>query len=456
MAFGLAWAIGFLILVSSWWVRWRRVRAILRTASPVELPINLKAVSSPAFMEPGVFGIYDPIFLLPEGITEKLTPLEFEAILLHEMSHLRRRDNLGAAIHMLVEAVFWFHPLVWFLGSRLMAERERACDEDVLRAGNQPRVYAEGVLKVCELYLQSPLRCVSGVTGSNLKTRIQEILAGHVGSDLSFSKRTALTTAGIVALAMPIAIGMARHRQLEPQLSFEVATIKPNKSASNSINMMRQPGGRFLATGVTVKLLVGFAYGFQAAALVGGPNWIDSDKWDIEGRAPTGSTEPEPEDTMPLRMRSLLEGRFQLMTHKEVRQEPVYELHIDQSGPKLQPADDAPPKHGPMPRNTIGMTKNSLRGRAISPSGLAKALSGALGRTVVDKTGLTGLYDIRFQWADDGLAQTGTTSGTERRAPADTASIFTALKEQLGLKLESAKGPVEVLVIDYVQHPSGN
>jgi uncharacterized protein (TIGR03435 family) len=255
-------------------------------------------------------------------------------------------------------------------------------------------------------------------------------------------------------VAMAACFGVA---QISQKPGFEVATIKPNRSASNSINMMRQPGGRFVATGVTVRLLVGFAYGVQASALVGGPNWIDSDKRDIEGRAQSGNAEPESEDTMPLRMRSLLEDRFQLMTHKEVRQQPVYELHVDQGGPKLQP-DDAPPKPGSMPRNTIAMNKNSLRGQAISLSGLAKALSGALGRTVVDKTGLTSLYDVRLQWAEDSLTQAGTTSSTEPRAAADAAgaSIFTALKEQIGLKLESAKGPVEVLVIDSVQHPSEN
>src|SRR5262249_45104521 len=90
MSLGLIWAIGFIILVSSWCSRWWRARAILRAASPVQLPINLKAVSSLVFMEPGVFGIYDPILLLPDGITEKLMLLEFEAILLHEMSHVCR------------------------------------------------------------------------------------------------------------------------------------------------------------------------------------------------------------------------------------------------------------------------------------------------------------------------------------------------------------------------------
>src|SRR5262249_18369392 len=142
----------------------------------VHWPINLKTMSSPSFREPGVFGILDPILLLPEGITARLTAPQLEAVLAHELCHVRRRDNLTAAIHMLVEAVFWFHPLVWFWGTRLMDEREHACDEEVLRIGNEPQVYAEAVLKICEFYLEPPLPCVAGVTGSNLKKRIQIIM----------------------------------------------------------------------------------------------------------------------------------------------------------------------------------------------------------------------------------------------------------------------------------------
>ena len=98
-------------------------------------------------------GIFKPVLLLPEGIAERLTPAQLEAILAHELRHVQRRDNLTAAIHMLVETIFWFHPLVWWIRARLMEERERACDEGVLRLGSEPQVYAESILKVCEFYL---------------------------------------------------------------------------------------------------------------------------------------------------------------------------------------------------------------------------------------------------------------------------------------------------------------
>ncbi len=109
---GGVWAIGFVILISSWWRRWLKMRAALGTASALPLPIGVRAVSSAAFFEPGVFGIWRPVLLLPEGIAEQLAPAQFEAILRHELCHIRRRDNLATSIHMLVEALFWFHPLV--------------------------------------------------------------------------------------------------------------------------------------------------------------------------------------------------------------------------------------------------------------------------------------------------------------------------------------------------------
>ena len=98
-------------------------------------------------------GIFRPTLLLPQGIESHLTPLQLEAVLQHEMAHIHRRDNLTGLIHRAVEVLFWFHPLVWWIGARLVEARERACDEAVLRSGIEPEAYGEGILKICELYL---------------------------------------------------------------------------------------------------------------------------------------------------------------------------------------------------------------------------------------------------------------------------------------------------------------
>jgi uncharacterized protein (TIGR03435 family) len=118
---------------------------------------------------------------------------------------------------MIVEAIFWFHPLVWWIGARLVEERERACDEGVLSLGSEPQVYAEAILNVCKLYVESPLACVSGVTGSDLKKRIEAIMTNRMVFRLNFAKKAALAVAGIAALAVPIVVGTMNAPRLRAQ-----------------------------------------------------------------------------------------------------------------------------------------------------------------------------------------------------------------------------------------------
>src|SRR5262249_22143674 len=136
------WACGLLGISGSWWVRWRRIRAAVRAGSPVQLDLPIRAVFSPTLLEPGVFGVFRPVILLPEGILDRLTAAQLKGVIAHELCHVDHRDNLIAAVHMFVETVFWFHPLLWWIGKRMIEERERACDEEVLRLGGEPRAYA--------------------------------------------------------------------------------------------------------------------------------------------------------------------------------------------------------------------------------------------------------------------------------------------------------------------------
>jgi uncharacterized protein (TIGR03435 family) len=211
------WAIGCGAFVLSWGMRWRRMKIAVRAASPVPLDLGVPVMSSASIFEPGVFGVFRPVLLLPAGIGDRLAPTELQAILAHELCHVRRRDNLWAVMHMVVEAVFWFHPLVWWLGTRLIDERERACDEDVLRRGSEAEAYAEGILKVCEFYLQSPLECAAGVTGSNLKKRIEAIMANRPKLNLNLSKKAGLVFAGLVAIATPVILGITHATELRAQ-----------------------------------------------------------------------------------------------------------------------------------------------------------------------------------------------------------------------------------------------
>ena len=208
------WAAGFVAVLSLWFVRWLRINAVVRSSMPLLLSARLPipARSSTSAIEPGLVGIWQPILLLPEGIAAGLSAPEMDAVIAHELCHMRRRDNLTAAIHMLVEAVFWFYPVVWRLGARLITERERACDESVLASGSAPEVYAGGILKVCRFYVQSQLDCAAGVSGADLKKRVEEIMVNRRSIPISTAKKIMLAAAGAAAIASSyIAGGVAVH-----------------------------------------------------------------------------------------------------------------------------------------------------------------------------------------------------------------------------------------------------
>lgn len=209
----------------------------VRTASPVDLGVPIDTRFSATALEPGVVGIKNPTLLLPKNIETYLTPAQLQGVLDHELCHVRRRDNLTSALHMVVEALFWFYPLVWWLGGRLIVERERACDEAVVRGGNDPQDYAEGILRVCKAYVGSPLACTSGVSGADLTKRIESIMANRIVTSLSVAKRVLLGSACTVALLGPIIVGLLDARparaqskptigQLPSRVKFEDSAIR--------------------------------------------------------------------------------------------------------------------------------------------------------------------------------------------------------------------------------------
>jgi beta-lactamase regulating signal transducer with metallopeptidase domain len=208
LAATILWLAGMLAVIVFWLSRWLKLRAALHAARATDVVAPMPVRMSATLLEPGLVGIFRPVLLLPEGIAEKLDPAELQAIIAHEACHLRRRDNLTAALHMLVEAIFWFWPPVWWLGTRLVAERERACDEAVLQAGNDPQTYASSILKVCKHYVASPLACASGVSGADLKQRMEEIMKNSIVARLNVSKKALLAASAAVALALPLAAGV--------------------------------------------------------------------------------------------------------------------------------------------------------------------------------------------------------------------------------------------------------
>jgi len=162
-----------------------------------------RIVCSPRHLEPGVFGMAKPVLVWPLHLTAGMRDAHIEGILAHEIAHVKRRDNLLGAAQMLVSAACWFHPMVWWIGARMIDERERACDEQVLSLGRNPGAYAAGILKTCELCIASPLASVPGITGGDLKKRISRIMRNQQGLPLGTAGKAALIAAAVALLLVP-------------------------------------------------------------------------------------------------------------------------------------------------------------------------------------------------------------------------------------------------------------
>ncbi len=495
------WLFGTFAVLCSWAVRWGRISALVRHAQPmtqgreidalrrlqqvigIDTPVTLLRSQGP--MEPGIFGIFRPVLLLPEGITEHLSEGHLQAILAHELWHVRRRDNLAAALHMSVEAAFWFHPLVWWIGAKLLEERERACDEEVLLLGGQPEIYAESLLKACRFCVETPLSCISGVAGSNLKRRVTRIMNFQPATHLTRGRKVLLASMASATLACPVLFGAMHAPQLNaqttytasmPKQSFETASLRPSRSPDCLDRVEVQPG-RFTATCVTAKRLIEYAYGIDGYQLTGGPDWAGTDRYDVEAtwkesaaRAtalPAGPPPPPAPSLAPgmILMRagrlqpgqlqamviSLLAERFNLQLKTESQNLPIYDLVVASGGAKLTETPATPPPPSFNGESIIGVrtliTKqaNEVTVTNGPVSALAGFLSQTLNRKVVDKTGLKGSYDITLRL----------TPGQDSSQDA-TAGISDIMQEQLGLRLQSGEGPVNTFMIEQIDKPAEN
>jgi uncharacterized protein (TIGR03435 family) len=235
--------------------------------------------------------------------------------------------------------------------------------------------------------------------------------------------------------------------------TFDVATIKRTDPDERSRLLMMQGDHRFIGKNYTVKLLIAAAYDLNPKAISGGPEWVNSEHYDIVGVTP-GEVRPTRNEQMSM-LRGLLADRFRLTFHREAKEFSIYVLEVAKNGSKLKAsaaAADVPPIVGP---GVVHPQKIVLPGRNANMNDLVAVMQRAiLDRPVVDKTGLTGRYDFDLEWAPD-ETQFG---GELPTAPADASSppLFVAMQEQLGLRLEATRGPVQALVVDKVERPSAD
>ena len=331
---------------------------------------------------------------------------------------------------------------------------------------------------------------------ADLKQRILRIMNRRSGTALSSGRKCLLSAAGLILISAPVGYGVL-HGQLVPASDnsrkdsastaeipkFEVATIKPSSEEDGRIRMMMTPDGAEL-NGVQVQMLLQQAFGVERDRILDAPDWVRSKRYDIAAKV---SVEDAPKlDKLKMEQRRamvlpLLGERFGLKFHHESRELPMYSLVIAKGGPKLKqstvpppPADAPRPPEGAAgpggpPRDRVGnpgmmrMSPGGIEAHGGGMQFLAHALSALVGRSVVDKTGLAGNYDYSLNWTPDqsSTPMVGPAGGgppPQGDAPIDPngPTLFTALEEQLGLKLQSEKGKVDVIVIDHIDLPTEN
>ncbi len=526
------WLTGFLIVITRWLKGWWRISSAIRRTRPLHEGHELEALrkmercaglrstiemrSLPASMEPGIFGLIRPVLLWPHAITARLDDAHLEAVLAHEVCHVQRRDNLTAGLHMLVEAIFWFHPLVWWLETRLVEEREHACDETVLQLCGQRTIYAESILKVCEFCVESPLACVSGITGADLKKRIVQIMTERTIRKLTLSKKLLLAATALLVVAVPIvlgqtksaqqmmpaalnapptpfrtathammlikdtpstaliaemqaqppAIGMATEVPYVPTMKFDVASVRetqPDKNGHILMFIRQTPRTTNLRVSFTIGPLLSLAYGVNSFQLVGAPDWsaaytIEA-KGDADADAKIAALPPDEQRMEQQHMlQTLLEERFKLKAHWETKQGDAYNLVVAKGGPKLGAAGSMPPSADvvkifgdrpvPILRQFAYDGTPAWIAHDCSMDEWATVLTSLFGRPVTDKTGLTGKYDFELKYK----GRTDSDRSADDTDP--TPPIDRGLQEELGLKVEPAKAPVKVLVIEQIEKPS--
>jgi bla regulator protein blaR1 len=492
------WLFGALLVLAVWWARSGTVRRVLKASTRArqgrELTLLRSLESSlsirralplhvcPALSEPGLVGILRPRLLWPSSLSEHLTGGHIRSILLHELIHARRRDNLTAALHMLVQVLFWFHPAVWYMESRMLAERELACDEAVIAMEGNRRTYAQSLIETSRHAIDLPLPYAAGFTGGGpLSTRITAILRAQTRS-LTLAQKIVLAAVAVCTLAVPLLIAQASHR-----LEFEVASVRqapPNLPERGNESLIgyeiqgKSFSGGLFSTNAPLAMYLDFAYkitdAHQALSLQDQmPPWARGINYTIEARAAESATP----DDVRLMMRSLLEDRFHLRLRSETHDAPALALSHSAPGAQLHlhttptPCVSRASVMETAPGDSVkrpvycGIDMWMVEGRMhvrytnATPSQFTNFIGSLFYATqsedqamhaysVVDGTKFSGLIDLDIEFVKN-----------EQQAEANHISgpLFDqALPQQLGLRLTRATAPVTTLMIDHVEPPTPN
>ena len=478
---GANWAIvlylaGVLIFLGRLGIGVARVGALLRGTVACAAPVTV--------------GWLRPRVILPPD-SSQWPRAKLDAVLAHEREHARRRDPLWQTAALLNRALFWFHPLAWWLERNISGLAEEACDAAVLAGGCDPYAYSECLVDVARSVQRAGGRIDAlgvAMPGAGLEQRIRKLLNSATTPRVS-RVRMACAAALCAALAAIFATGTLVRAQSgsNGHLEFEVASLRPSrgsegggrKSADGKGSGGLPPvlGHGSLSYSDTVFGMVVRAYGIKGcrpalqgncALLSGGPDWAKKDRFDILAKLPEGTPEytftqffngQAPQ--IQLMLQALLAERFNLRVHREKKQMPVYALIVAKNGPKVKKSGEVDKvklpdgtffeRRGVVFQPTTlpnGDRMIRLNAKNASMQEVSNTFSSILERPVLDRTGLRGEFDFTMEYAAG--------DGEEPFVALGGPEVFTAFQEQAGLKLQTTKAAVDVLIIDHAEKPSEN
>jgi uncharacterized protein (TIGR03435 family) len=404
---------------------WQDALGSLIARTRVSFPVKL--LVSGFVQTPAVVGWLKPAILLPAAAVTGIAPEYIQALLAHELAHIRRHDYLVSVLQRVAETLLFYHPAVWWLSRQIEAEREACCDDIAVALTGDTLIYVSALASL-ESRRPEHLAPLLSANGGSLQRRISRLVGtspAHVWN---------LSGAGLLsaAILMGLAVCGVMAQSIDARPAFEVASLKPDKSGTG-VDRIKRSGGSWIIENVSLKRLIGMAYGVTDGIdyQFKGPDWWDTENFDISAKIPPGASDSQ----VLLMLQRLLDERFKLKLHHESREFSVYALVVDKRGSKVRPsATPGPYKFSS--RNGHGV------GASVTMAMLANRLTKEVGRPVVDFTGLTGQFDLTLDWQPEGSQPENPDTTSDR------PSIFSALPEQLGLKLEPRRVSLDVLVVD--------
>ncbi len=299
------WMIGSLAVLLHWVLAWARSRMLVWASAPCDIDTPVDVRCSDHVAAPAVVGIINPVVLVPRFALSSLTPAQIRSVIAHEAWHIRRRDNLAAAVQASVQILFWFHPLVWWIGAKLVAEREYACDEGVVEDGHDPLGYAATLLQICRQSIASPLTCAARIDGGDLSARVRAIVSQRMRTGRIVVGRVVLGAALLAWVGMPVASGMMIVATSELNIAAGASSLQLSQTESPSYIVMRDD--YVYARNVSLRDLVSEAYSVPSQKVRSNSRVLDAPRYDIELRARSGGASD------PKRLvAELLEQRFNI------------------------------------------------------------------------------------------------------------------------------------------------